>query len=76
VSLAQASDDETIITSAEIVPAHDGEAELVVNLRYGNGVIGQAVLDADVGFKLMKACGVSHIDKLAGHSWRKIVEGL
>ena len=70
------SNEDATIVGAEIVPGHDGEAEMVVSLRYDNGVIGQAILDAHVGFNLMKACGVSHIDKLAGHSWRKIVEGL
>ncbi len=68
--------DEAVIVSAEIVAGHDGAAELLVRLRHSNGVEGPVVLDEDTGLKLMKTCGASHVDDLAGQSWRRIVEGL
>ena len=67
---------EAVIVSAEIVAGHGGAAELLVRLRHPNGAEGPVVLDEDAGLRLMKTCGVSHVDDLAGQSWRRIVEGL
>lgn len=67
---------EAVIVGAEIAAGHDGSAELVLRLRYQNGVEGVVVLGEDAGLKLMAACGASHLGELAGHSWRRIVEGL
>jgi hypothetical protein len=67
--------DEAIIVGAEIVAGHDGAAELVVLLRHPNGAEGPVVLDAATGLRLMEACGASHVDDLAGQSWRRILEG-
>ena len=66
---------EAVIVGAEVVAGHGGAAELLVTLRHLNGAIGQVVLDEDTGLKLMQACGASHVDDLAGQSWRRIVEG-
>lgn len=67
--------DEAVIVGAQIVAGHDGTAELVVLLRYPNGAEGPVVLDEETGLKLMEACGASHVDELAGQSWRRIMEG-
>jgi hypothetical protein len=66
---------EALIVSAEVVAGHDGSAELLVTLRHPNGAQAPVVLDEATGLKLMKACGASHLDELAGQSWRKILEG-
>ena len=66
--------DEAVIVGAEIVAGHDGSAELLVTLRHPNGVEGPVVLDAATGLKLMRVCGATHVDELAGQSWRRIVE--
>ena len=66
---------EPVIVGAEIAAGHDGSAELVVRLRHPNGTEAPVVMDADAGFKLMRQCGVSNVDDLAGHSWRAILEG-
>jgi hypothetical protein len=66
---------EAVIVGAEIVAGHDGSAELVVRLRHPNGAEAPVILDAATGLKLMKTCGASHVDDLAGQSWRRIVEG-
>ena len=67
---------DAVIIGAEIGAGHDGNAELFLRLRYENGVEGSVTLDRAVGFALMRACGVEDIAQLAGHSWRKILEGL
>ena len=66
--------DEAVIVGAEIVAGHDGSAELLVRLRHANGVEAPVQLDQATGLKLMTACGASHVDELAGQSWRRIVE--
>lgn len=72
----QAGEQDAVIESAAIAAGHDGEAELVLSVRYQNGAVGNVVLDATLGFELMRKCGVDTIAALAGHSWRKILEGL
>jgi hypothetical protein len=66
--------DEAVIIGGEIVAGHDGSAELVIRLRYPNGAEGPVVLDEETGLRLMQNCAASHVDDLAGQSWRKIVE--
>jgi len=70
------ADSEAVIESAEIAAGHDGTAELVVRLRHANGTTAPVVLDEAAGVRLMARCGATHVDELAGHSWRKILEGL
>jgi hypothetical protein len=72
---ATRAEDDASVVSAEIAAGHDGDAELVLRVRYQNGVIGCVVLDAGVGFELMRNCGVETIAALAGHSWRRLLEG-
>lgn len=67
---------EAVIAGAEIAGGHDGAAELVVRLRYPNGAESAVILDAEIGFGLMRNCGASEVSELTGHSWRKILEGL
>ncbi len=63
-----------MIVGAEITAGHDGAAELVLSVRYQNGVVSPVVLDPETAMALMNACGVASIDKLAGHAWRKVLE--
>jgi len=67
---------DAVIVGAEISAGHDGAAELLVRLKYENGTVGTVTLNAEVGFALIRACGAEKIEELAGHSWRKILEGL
>jgi len=69
-------DADATIESAEIGAGHDGAAELIVNLRYPNGTVGPVVLDADIGFALLRTCGADSLNELKGHSWRAILESL
>lgn len=70
------SHDEAVIVGAEIVAGHDGSAELMVTLRHVNGAEAPVVLEEAAGLRLMQACGVAHLEGLAGRSWRKVLEGL
>ncbi len=67
---------DAVIEDAVVGAGHDGEAELVVSLRHANGALETVSLDADLAFHLMAACGVSKAAQLAGHPWRRILEGL
>ena len=67
---------EAVIAAAEIAAGHDGSAELVVTLRYGDGSLGPVTLDEDSGLALMQACGIESLEGLVGQSWRKILEGV
>lgn len=67
---------DAIIVRADIGAGHDGNAELLVKLRYENGVERTVVLDAKVGLALLRACGAEDLEDLAGKSWRKILEEL
>ncbi len=67
---------EAVIVGAELAAGHDGEAELVVRIRYPNGVVGSVLLDAEAGFALMRNCDIDSLEGLKGHSWRKILEGV
>jgi hypothetical protein len=61
---------------AEIGGGHDGQADLIVRLRFENGSESAVVLDTEAGLRLMRNCGAKHISELAGHSWRGILEGM
>ncbi len=65
---------EAVIVGGHIVAGHDGSAELVIRLRHPNGAEGPVVLDEETGLRLMRNCGLTHVDELAGQSWRKILE--
>jgi hypothetical protein len=67
-------EDEAMIVGAEIGAGHDGAAELLVRLRYGNGAEDVVAVDAEVGFRLMKNCGASDLDGLAGQPWRRMLK--
>ena len=67
---------ETVIVSAAISGGHDGAAELTLMLRYENGVTAPVIVDARVGFSLMRNCGATCLADLKGQSWRHFLEGL
>src|SRR5262249_62425737 len=79
-ALAMRADDdaegEAIVVGAEITAGHDGAADLVVRLRYENGVVGSLVLDPQTGFDLLTAAGAASLDELAGWRWRELLREL
>ena len=65
-----------VIVGADLAAGHDGRTEMVLRIRYPNGVVGDVVLDAQTGFALMRACDIESLDGLAGQSWRRLLEGV
>ena len=65
-----------MIDSAEIVPGHDGVAELLVRVRYGPDSVGSVTLDATAAARLMERCGAACAGDLAGASWRHLIRVL
>ncbi len=68
------SSESAYIEAAEISGGHDGQAELVVTLRFADGGRTRVVLNTEAGMRLMRNCGVDHAAALAGHPWQKILE--
>ena len=73
-SSSSTDDRDAVIIGSEIAAGHDGRAELIVLLRYGNGGIGRVTLDTEAGLRLLHNCGVNDTAHLIGHSWRRILE--
>ena len=53
---------EPVIADAVVTAGHDGEAALVVRVRYENGALGTVTLDADRARKLMEDCAAESAD--------------
>jgi hypothetical protein len=59
-----------------VAAAHDGDAQLIVNISYENGGTSEVALDQAASAALMETCQVTNLDDLEGHSWEKIREAL
>lgn len=67
---------EARIADAVVSPGHDGEAELVVRVRYENGALGSVRLDAACAEKLLQSCGVDDLAGLCGQPWQRLLDVL
>jgi hypothetical protein len=67
---------EAVIAGATVVAGHDGEAQLVVRVRYENGALGSVTLDADCARKLMEDCGAASAADLTGQPWQRLLDVL
>lgn len=65
-----------VISDVRIAAAHDGVAELVVTLRFGNGGRSAVTLDEVGAAALFAACGSDSADDLIGHGWEKVQQAL
>ena len=65
-----------VIAGAHIGAGHDGAAELIVRLRFGNGASDSVTLDATAAARLLTLCGVDSIDDLAGQPWQHLLHVL
>lgn len=65
-----------MIERAVVAPGHDGQAELVVTLRFPGGARDSVVLDATTGARLMERCGAGSVAGLAGADWRHLMHVL
>ncbi|MEH6571021.1 MAG: hypothetical protein V7709_18220 [Halioglobus sp.] len=65
-----------VIEGARIAAAHEGQAELVVNIRYSNGGRSEVPLDAVAAELLMQSCNASNLEQLNGQGWQKVQAAL
>jgi hypothetical protein len=64
------------IAGASVVAGHDGEAQLVVRVRYENGALGSVTLDAACARKLLEDCAAESADDLCGQPWQRLLDVL
>jgi hypothetical protein len=64
-----------MILDANITAGHDGEADLVLRVRYENGQEAHITLDTQTGADLMRRCGANSICALAGHPLSRLFDG-
>ena len=63
-----------VIVAAEVSGGHDGQPELILKIRYENGVVGDAIMENALGVKLLAHCGASHLSELVGQPWQAVIE--
>lgn len=64
------------ISHIRIAAAHDGEAELLVTLTFGNGGQSLVTLDEYATRSLLSSCGASTADELIGVGWDRVRDAL
>jgi len=67
---------EAQIVAVRLAPAHEGDVELIVNIRYANGGMTQVPLDHHATQALFQACAAEVADDLIGHGWSKVRDAL
>lgn len=67
---------EAVIQRIDLGAAHDGDAELLVTLKYANGGETRIALDAFAADHLMTACAVSEPERLVGRGWEHVRNAL
>lgn len=65
---------QAVVLSADIAAGHDGAADLLLTVRYENGVVGTVLLDADSGFEIMQSSGADSLTDLVGRNWRDLLK--
>lgn len=61
--------DDAVIEALRLTPTHDGEAALVITLRFANGGRSKVQIDADGMRRVMARAGVDNALDLVGRSW-------
>lgn len=64
------------ISDVHVVAAHDGEAELRITLRFGNGGQSLVTLDEHATRALMTSCAATSADQLIGVDWAHVRDAL
>jgi hypothetical protein len=67
---------EAQIVAVRIAAAHEGAAELLVDIRYANGGETQVALDHFTTQALFDLCGASTAEDLIGQGWSKVRDAL
>jgi hypothetical protein len=66
----------TRIAKARLAAAHEGEAELIVTIRYDNGGKTDVPLDRHASNALLTACAAEGLEDLVGQDWRHVRDAL
>ena len=64
------------IQKVRIAAAHDGAAELIVSIVYGNGAVSEIALDGHAAALLMENCGAHDPEDLVGQPWTTVKQAL
>jgi len=65
-----------VISDVRLGAAHDGDAELVVTLRFENGGESLVSLDHYAASWLLDACRAASAEALIGQGWEKVRDAL
>ena len=60
---------EPIITAADIVAGHDGQAEISVHVRYPNGAVRDISFPHEAIGPVLDATGITSLQQLVGQPW-------
>lgn len=64
------------IKSVRLAAAHEGIAELIVDIEYDNGGVTEVALDRFASQALMDSCKAKTADDLIGQSWEHVRDAL
>lgn len=67
---------EATIGAVRLAAAHEGVAELIVELAHPNGGRSEVALDHLSTNALLKSCAAGHPDELIGHTWSKVRDAM
>ena len=67
---------EPMIDEAAVAPGHDGQAVLVVRVRYPNGALDTVTLAAGPARKLLDDCAARGVTELRGQPWQRLLHVL
>ncbi len=63
---------DAVIKCVRIAAAHDGDAELIVQIAYDNGGTSEVTLDQVASAALMESCNATIPEQLVGQGWEKV----
>jgi hypothetical protein len=64
------------IKSVRLAAAHEGVAEMILDIEFENGGTSEVCLDHSSSIALMEDCKASSAEELVGHSWEKVRDAL
>ena len=67
---------EPVIDEANVAPGHDGQAVLVVRVRYPNGAVDTVTLGPEPAQKLLADCAAGGVAGLRGQPWQRLLHVL
>ena len=73
---AQDDSGHATIACVRIAAAHEGVAELVVELEYPNGGRSEVALDHISTDALLRSCKANTPEELVGHGWSKVRDAM